>query len=415
MRRIIPVLSGNALETYDFCLYGFLAPTFASLFFPESLDQSSALIMSFGVFLIAYISRPIGILFWGHIADKHGRKPVLMGTLIVMSIPALGIACVPSYNDIGGWAIFLILFFRLLQGFAFGGEFPTAMVTVYELAPNNRKGFFTSFVDTIANVGLVISILLIIIFSSLLTDKQFLAWGWRLLFLFSLLFILVLAYIRMNLIETNDKSSDKYRFPVIKALKKSWKEVLKIVFYMSTPGILFYSFAFHSSVIVEQYSGEKLSHTNILWIEFISIFYCSSLYPLMGYLSDIVGRIKFLTYSLIGLLVLCIPSYLLLVSHSVLQGLLGLLILGFFTATIIGTFVPLIVETSNPKCRVSTVGLGHGGAMLLFGASAPMISELLIKLTGLPYAPSFYIFLATLTSLIVLYLFNPNKAQKHAF
>ena len=110
MRRVIPVLSGNALETYDFCLYGFLAPTFASLFFPESLDQSSALIMSFGVFLIAYISRPIGILFWGHIADKHGRKPVLMGTLIVMSIPALGIACVPSYNDIGGWAIFLILF-----------------------------------------------------------------------------------------------------------------------------------------------------------------------------------------------------------------------------------------------------------------------------------------------------------------
>ena len=120
----------------------------------------------------------------------------------------------------------------------------------------------------------------------------------------------------------------------------------------------------------------------------MSIFYCSSLYPLMVYLSDIVGRIKFLTYSLIGLFDLCIPSYLLLVSHSVLQGLLGLLLLGFFTATIIGTFVPLIVETSNPKCRVSTVGLDHGGAMLS-GASAPRMSELLIKLTGLPYAPSF--------------------------
>ena len=88
-----------------------------------------------------------------------------MGTLIVMSIPALGIACVPSYNDIGGWARFLILFFRLLQSFAFGGEVPTAKVTVYEIAPNNRKVFFfTSFVDTIANVGLVISRLLIIIF-----------------------------------------------------------------------------------------------------------------------------------------------------------------------------------------------------------------------------------------------------------
>ena len=219
IKRIMPVLFGNCLETYDFYLYGFLAPTFAILFFPENLDKSLSIILAFGVFMTAYISRPIGILIWGHIADKYGRKPVLIGTLTMMAIPAIGMACVPTYNTIGFWSTALILTFRLIQGFAFGGEYPTSMVTVYELAPNYRKGLFTSLCEVHLTIGVIVAIIFIACLTKILTGEQFLSWGWRILFLFSIVAIFVIGYIRMNLIETITNKALKS--PTLIAIKKS--------------------------------------------------------------------------------------------------------------------------------------------------------------------------------------------------
>ena len=227
---MMPVLFGNCLKTYDFYFSGFLAPTFAILFFPENLDKSLSIILAFGSFMTAYISRPIGILIWGHIADKYGRKPALIGTLTMMAIPAIGMACVPTYNTIGFWSTALILTFRLIQGFAIGGEYPTNIVTVYELAPQRRKGFYTSFCEYFLNTGIIVAIIFTACLSGVLSNEQFLLWGWRVLFAFSILAIFVIENIRINLVETRAKTS-KTTLPVLTSIKDDWKSIVKIAFY----------------------------------------------------------------------------------------------------------------------------------------------------------------------------------------
>ena len=264
IKHILPVLFGNCLETYDFCLYGFLAPTFAILFFPDNLDKTLAIIFAFGVFLIAYISRPLGIIIWGHIADKHGRKPVLIGTLTMMAIPAIGMACVPVYSSIGFWATALILIFRILQGMAFGGEMPTIIVTLYELAPRTRQGLYTSLADTIGNIGTISSILVIVFLSAILSNDQFISWGWRIPFVLSIIAIFVIGYTRINVPETL-KNQQHDQPPVLKTIQENWKGVLRITLYLSPSFILFYSFTFHSTALIENHTETNLSHTMLLW------------------------------------------------------------------------------------------------------------------------------------------------------
>ena len=331
----MPVLFGNCLETYDFCLYGFLAPTFAVLFFPENLDKSLSIIFAFGVFLVAYISRPLGILIWGHIADKYGRKPVLIGTLSMMAIPAIGMACVPVYNDIGFWATALILIFRILQGIAFGGEMPTIIVTLYELAPKKRQGLYTSLADTIGNVGTISSILIIIFLSAILSHEQFISWGWRMPFMLSIVAIFVIGYTRLNVPETLTNNQKHTQFPALKTIQDNWKSVLKITLYLSPSFILFYSFTFHSTALVENHTDTNLSHTMLLWIEAVGMIFFTVFFPIMGHVSDIVGRKKVLYYTLVSIFILCFPIYMMILDGGFLLKILGAILLGLFTASLI--------------------------------------------------------------------------------
>ncbi|MBK2123617.1 MFS transporter, partial [Fangia hongkongensis] len=243
IRRVLPVLVGNCFEFYDFALYGLLAPVFATYFF--SSVSSHSVTIAFGIFAIAYIARPVGVLFWGGIADRYGRKPVLVATLTMMAIPAIGMACVPSYESIGIWASIFIVTFRLFQGFACGGEFPTVMVMLYELAPDGKKALFTSLTDTVAQCGKVIAILFLAIISSVLSYDHFTSWGWKILFLFSLVFIFIVSYIRLNLTETLNLSYAR-KSSIINILMINWRGMVKIILYMAVINVLYFSFIYHS-------------------------------------------------------------------------------------------------------------------------------------------------------------------------
>lgn len=395
IKKIKPVLLGNVLETYDFCLYGLLAPVFAKVFFPDNFQHS--LTCAFLLFAIAYLSRPFGSILWGHVGDKYGRKYALIGTLGIMAVSAVGMAIVPSYNQIGYWACCIILVLRFLQGLAFGGDYPATMVALYELAPKNRKGVYCSLISSATCFGHLIAILCILSVliyggKSFLHDN-----GWRILFGISIIFIALIGYIRKNLTETlTDENKNKR--PLLTTIIQ-WRGIFRIFFYLFTANVLFFSYVYHINAFFRNNQG--LSDTNIFIVQAFMMVYLIILIPIISYVGDLFGRVKFVKYALVILVILSIPIYILILSKYFF---VGIVILGFFVSTMSGLSFSIIVEHAKTNCRMSMCGISHGLGVIVFGATTPMLNTIMIKFFNSEITPSFYLMFAAMTSLVALCL-----------
>lgn len=403
LKKIMPILLGCTLEAYDFALYGLLAVYFSKIFFPP--DSKRSLVFAFFLFSIAYLSRPIGSAIWGHIADKYGRKPVLIGTLTMMAIPAIGMACMPSYASIGVFACIAIVFLRLLQGLAFGGEFPTIIVTMYELAPDNRKGFFGSLADDFAIMGYLVGLCLIVFFNAILNEQQMTDWGWRMLFGVSIIFILLVSYIRYALIETRPNTNSDF-LPISLAIKDNWLSMIKIIVYMMAPFCLYFNLIFYTNTLIQ--TKTTISSFQSFLIQASVVAFCIILIPIMGYISDIFGRKKLTVIAYISMIFLAFPIYVLLLSGNIFLTTFGYVCFGILTSITTATFPAIIVDQSSIDCRVSTVGVSHSIAAGI-GSFIPMTNELLINMIGSNKSPVILITLLCTLSLIILFFMNDSQ------
>ncbi|WP_224742266.1 MFS transporter [Cysteiniphilum sp. SYW-8] len=395
---------GNIFETYDFVLYGMLAPTFSVIFFPEYLNTSTKLILSYLLFFCAYLTRPIGGIVWGYIGDKYGRKRVLTSTVIIMLIAATSISILPAYEKIGLFAPIILIVIRVMQGIAFAGEFPTVMVSLYELSSKKNKGFLCSFTETISLMGNMLGTTVCIVLLIILDSSQFNSFGWRIPFFLSILFIFVVYYIRMNFIETLIVKVSDDRVPLLINFRENLYSILKIIFFLSTNSFLLFSFVYYSGQTVGNHSYDGLYGVIFPWlIEFVCVLLLVLLYPYFGMLSDRIG-IKNL--SLIGhilILVFYYPIYSLLLQSTCLWlNILGIVFTALCLSALATSYIPIIVEMANQACRISVVSLGWGLSVILFGASAPAISEILRNLLGLKEAPAFYMLALSLISIAIL-------------
>ena len=185
LRRVAAAsLAGNAIEYYDFSIYGLAAAlVFPQIFFPSS-DPFVGTLASFGALAVGYLSRPLGAMVFGHFGDKIGRKPMLVFTLLLMGIATLAIGLLPTYDQIGLWAAAILIFLRFVQGIAFGGEWGGAILMAFEYAPENRRGFFAA----VPQVGPATGALLgnaAFLAVTLLPREDVLAWAWRIPFILS--------------------------------------------------------------------------------------------------------------------------------------------------------------------------------------------------------------------------------------
>ena len=192
---------GNALEWFDFAIYGYLASVLGQLFFPN-LDPYTALLSSYGVFAAAFIMRPMGGILFGHLGDKWGRKKALLWSLGGMAIPTATMGFLPIYDDIGVLAPVCLVVCRLLQGLSLGGEFSGSIILLAEHAPPNRKGFFSTWADMGSSIGMIAASLTILLLNAFLSEADLLSWGWRLPFLTSFFFAVAGYYLRQRLTET---------------------------------------------------------------------------------------------------------------------------------------------------------------------------------------------------------------------
>ncbi len=224
-------LIGSAIEWYDFFLYGTAAALiFNKLYFP-TFDPAAGTLLAFGTFALGFFARPLGGLVFGHYGDKLGRKTMLYLTLLIMGTATAIIGLLPTYDDIGIWAAVLLIVCRLAQGFGLGGEWGGAVLMAVEHAPHHRRGFFGSWPQMGAPLGLVLGTLVFSTVSGAMSEGDFMAWGWRIPFLFSIVLVAIGLWIRFTIAESPEfqrikDAKQEAGMPILEAIKTHPKNIL---------------------------------------------------------------------------------------------------------------------------------------------------------------------------------------------
>ncbi|MBS1627800.1 MAG: MHS family MFS transporter [Bacteroidetes bacterium] len=292
---------GTLIEWYDFYIFGSLATVIASQFFPKT-NPTAALLSTLATFAAGFIVRPFGALVFGRLGDLIGRKYTFLLTLILMGGSTFAIGCIPSYDSIGFAAPVLVLLLRLIQGLALGGEYGGAATYVAEHAPDNRRGYFTSWIQTTATLGLFISLGVILLTRYWLDEDaaksiaKFNDWGWRIPFLLSIFLVIISVYIRMKMKESplfsKLKEEGKTSVNPLKesfARKANLKMVLLALFGATMgQGVVWYTGQFYAQSFIENVCKVDFdqSRTILIW----AILFATPFFVVFGGWSDKIGR-----------------------------------------------------------------------------------------------------------------------------
>jgi len=301
---------GTLIEWYDFYIFGSLATILAQQFFPNT-NPTAAFLFTLATFAAGFIVRPFGALVFGRLGDLVGRKHTFLVTLILMGGSTFAIGLVPNYNAIGVLAPILVLILRLLQGLALGGEYGGAATYVAEHAPDTRRGFFTSFIQTTATLGLFVSLGVILGVRQSMSAQDFASWGWRIPFIVSSLLVVISIYIRLKMQEsplfakikaegTLSKNPLKESF----ANKKNLGLVLLALFGATAgQGVVWYTGQFYALTFIQKTCSIELSQS--YYIIGIALLIGTPLFILFGSWSDTFGR----KYIMLGGMLLAVLTY----------------------------------------------------------------------------------------------------------
>lgn len=399
-RTIIAGLAGNVMEWYDFAIYGFFAATIGAQFFPSD-DPSISLISSFGVFAAGFIARPLGALLFGHIGDRLGRRAAVVSSVVLMVVPTLLMALLPTYASIGIFAPLLLILLRLAQGLAVGGEYTTSMVLLVEEAQRRRRGFVGSFAPFGALGGTLLGSLVGASLLAYLPQEQANSWGWRLAFATGLIIGIVVFLIRRQLPPDPEilKSEEERKSPVREAFKTHGWTIFKIAGLNIAQGIGFYlCFVYLSTWLKE---NGILSSSEALMLNSISLALMMVLNPLAGALSDRIGRKPLLYVGTIGMMIFAWPIFWLMTQSHFIIILAGQCSL----AAIISCFggnPAFMVEAFPKHVRCTGLAISYNLAHSIFGGTVPLVATTLVKYTHYNLAPSFYLIFASVVSLFML-------------
>jgi proline/betaine transport protein TphA len=398
---------GNALEWYDFTAYAFLAPILAEIFFPAH-DPFISLLMTFSVFALGFLARPFGALLFGYLGDSLGRRKALIISIIVMSLPTFLLGLLPTYATIGIMAPILLTILRLLQGTAVSGELTSAAAYLVEHAGENRRGWAGSLVMCSAFVGITLSSAMITLFTETTTHEHLLSWGWRLPFLLGGIIGLAGLIIRLRsaethlfeqskILESGETSTTVFaHLTGILRHKAVWLAML-LTCIMAVGNWFF--IAYFNTFLTKQVN---LPIREVMLINFIILCLFTLLLPLLGMLSDNVGRKPVLKIGIIGFILLSYPIFWLLNHGSIITAFAGELLFAVILAFIVAVIPTALAELFQVRTRNSGMALGYNFSLALFGGTAPLIALALVARTGNHFAPAYYLILCALVSLVAL-------------
>ena len=426
-RTLAGSVIGAVLEWYEFAVYGALAATvFAGQFFPASAPHTGIL-LAFGTQAVGFAARPLGGIFFGHLGDRIGRKPMLVATYMTLALATAGIGVLPTYASWGLAAPILLVVLRLIQGFALGGEFGAAVTLVSEYAPPDQRGRWAALPQAGGPAGTIIAAGVLSLLGASLSKASFDAWGWRVAFLIAIPLLLVGAWIRRGVEEsptfiaaaaaraarmrststatstsTSSSSSSSSPSPsssVLEALRYP-RPLLQGLGVRIGENVAFYVY----TVFVIAYATKTLSFALPDVLEAVLVAAICQFFAVLigGWLSDIVGRKPVMIAAALGLAAWA-PIFFLLAR----QESLALLYIGICTATFLhgllaGPEAAWITELFPTRHRFAGSSLAYQGSSIIAGGPAPLIAAALMGTSGTTTPVAFYLALCALISVIAV-------------
>src|ERR1700712_4589087 len=395
---VIAAIIGNLLEFFDFTVYSFFALTIAKLFFPAH-DPGLSPLPALSAFAIGFVSRPVGGFVLGHYADKHGRRAALTLTIFLMALGSAMIGLAPTYARIGLAAPALIIFARLLQGFAQGGEFGAATATLLEMGSAKGRGFRASWQLASQGAAALMGSGIAALLTYQLSGEQLLDWGWRVPFLIGTLIMPVGVYLRRHIVEEPSKQAKARGSSLEPGLVRKW---FLTVFAIMGMTVATYVLMYYIPTYMIQYLKvpAKLSMLVSICAAVASLTLC----PVWGALSDKMQRRKpLIVIGRVALIVLLYPCFWLMNQYPSLPVVMGLIVLLMLFYTMGSAPAYSLMPENFPKhLRAGCLASAYAVAVSVFGGSAQLVVAWLIKITGNTMAPAWYMIVCVVISLIAV-------------
>lgn len=407
---------GTTIEWFDFFIYAQAAGLiFATQYFDPVSNESPSLaqIIAWASLGISFLFRPLGAVIAGHLGDRMGRKPVLVLTLTGMGTATMLMGVLPNYAAIGMAAPILLVALRILQGLATGGEWGGAAMLAVEHAPLRKRGFFGAFPQVGVPMGMALATVFMLVLSAVLTPDQFMAWGWRIPFLSSVVLIALGFYIR-SLVEESpaftemQELQEKSSAPLGVLLRDHTPTVLKCAFiFAANNAIGYFAIAYFVSYGTKVVGYSRPTALGVTLIAAASWFIGTLLF---GGLSDRLGRKKTFIWGYIALAAWSFPMWMLIDSGNVALFSLAVIVLGQLLGSTYGPQSAFYAEMFPVNVRLSGVSIGYALGSIVGGAFAPMIAEMLFTNTGTSMSIAAYGVVISVISLIAV-LTVPNGLQ----
>jgi MFS family permease len=412
----------TTIEWYDFFLYGTAAAiVFPKVFFSENLPPMVALLAAFGTFSAGFLARPVGGAIFGHFGDRIGRKKALVAALVVMGVATMLIGCLPTYEMVGFWAPLALIFLRVVQGLAVGGQWGGAALLVTEACPQNQRGFYGSFVQIGAPAAVILSNLAFLAVSESTSQEAFMSWGWRIPFLASIILIGFAIYIEVYLEDTpafrevqkqaqakraanpSGVEVTKEKSPVLVALKTYPKEILLAAGSVVAVPVTFYIIVTFT-IAYAAMPDVNIPRNTILLAVLIGSAAVIPSFVIFGALSDRIGRRGIYMLGAVLLAIFGFFMFPLIDTGSFPLIVFAICMSYWLMAMMYGPQTALFAEMFSAKVRYSAISVGYQIGSIFGGALAPLIATALLATFKSTVAISVYTALACAVSFVSVYL-----------
>jgi len=409
-RALITSTVGTSIEYFDFALYGLAAVTIGQAFFP-SHDALASTLAAFVTFGAGFLARPVGAAIFGHVGDRIGRKATLIVTLTLTGTATFLMGLVPTYAEIGIWGGVVVVLLRLLQGLGLGGEWGGAVLLTVEWGNRGKRGFLGAWPQFGIPIGVAMGISAMLASTELVHDSY---WAWRMPFLASIVLIVVGLYLRLGVLESPvfagllERRRIEQR-PVVEVLRKHWRDVVLVCLLGAgeqTPTLIFTTFVLAYGTLLLRLPEKTMLH--------YSLFYnllAAALVPVMGLLSDHIGRKRLYLMGAGALALWTIPFWHLLSTKEMGAMSLAFAVAALAWSAMAGPLAALCAETFTGRMRYSGASIGYQLSAITSGGPAAVVATFLLETYRTSYAVAVYLIVCLLVSFGAALLVRDRSRQ----